>query len=198
MTFKEAVQKVIANNFEDGNFIEDRQTKALDDHTAFLDGIPDNDKPGIAQFLYDEIVEYNGERWKFWITTPPTAKPIRVINSELKTLNAFLELLDKHSVDNMSKEPPKKGENGEYRINLGPNPEYKTAQSIAQKMKHDLELLQKSCNQSDLSIIQKARYYKNTKTKEDITNTIKTIMKKNSIPIDYLSIQDIQEFIARL
>lgn len=198
MTFKEAVQKVIANNFEDGNFIESNQCEALENHTTFLDAISDNDKEKIAQILYDEIIEYNAERWQNWTTTPPTAKPTRVINSELKTVNAFLELLDKHCLDNINTEPLKRNENGGLCIDLRPNLEYRTTQSVAKKIKNDLEILKKKCNQSDLLILQKARYYKNIKTKEDIKNTIKKIMKKNSIPIDYLSTQDIQEFIARL
>ena len=81
---------------------------------------------------------------------------------------------------------------------MRPNLEYRNAQSVANNMKHDLEKLKKKCNQSELLILKKPRYYKNTKTKEDIENTIKTIMRKNSIAIDYLSIQDVRAFIARL
>jgi hypothetical protein len=121
-----------------------------------------------------------------------------VIKSELKTVNAFLELLEKHAIDNINNEPVKRNESGGIRLDMRQNLEYRKAQNIAQKMKHDLELLQKKCNQSDLLILQKPRYYKNAKSKEDIENTIRDIMKNYSIAIDYLSIQDVRAFIARL
>lgn len=198
MDFKEAAYKIIIENFEDGIFISDYQSEALENHTHFLDVIFDSDKEKIAQVLFEEIQEYNGERWNYWTVTPPTAKPTRVIKNELKTVNAFLELLEKHSIDNINKEPTKRSKSGGIIIDMRPNLEYRTAQNIAQKMKHDLELLQKKCNQSDLLILQKPRYYKNTKSKEDIENTIRDIMKTYSIAIDYESIQKVRDFISRL
>jgi hypothetical protein len=124
--------------------------------------------------------------------------PLRTINSELKTVNAFIELLDKHAFDNRNKNPSRRTERGGWLINFGPNPEYRGAQATAEKMKHDLELLQKTCEPSKLLILRKERYYKKVKTKKDISKTIKAIMKQNSIPIDYLSVQEINEFIARI
>jgi hypothetical protein len=185
MIFSEIADSVILRRFKQGSFIHPNQCEALKNHADFFDNIPDNDKVKIAQDLFSEIESYNAI--PSWTTTPPTAKPTRVIKQELQTVTAYIELLNKIYSDMSNCNPF-----------FGKSEEYENAQVIAKKIKHDLEILQKKCKQSDLLILQKSRYYQNTKTKQDIENTIRDIMKNYSIAIDYLSIQDVRAFIARL
>lgn len=175
MIFKEVMNEVIYKNFEIDDFIHPDQCKALEEYTYFLDGIPDSDKEKIAQKLFSEIVEYNDAQVNNWTTVQPTAKPTRVIKSDIKTIDNFLELLEKIYLD-----VPSSMSGTFFSIDK----KYKTAEDYAQKLKHDLEILQTGkakCNQSDLLILKKGRYYSNIKTKEDIENTIIEILKDYSL-----------------
>jgi hypothetical protein len=169
------MNEVIGKNFESGYFINPDQCKALKDHTYFLDGIPDSDKEKIAQKLFSEIEEYSAQQFNNWTTEQPTAKPTRVIKSDIKTIDNFLELLAKIHIDAPA------SMSGTF---FSMNKECSNAKAFAKKLKHDLETLQTGkakCNQSDLLILQKRRYYSNIKTKEDIENTITEILKDYSL-----------------
>lgn len=177
MTFSEIADRVILRRFKQGGFIHPNQCEALKNHADFFDNIPDNDKVQIAQDLFSEIESYNAI--PSWTTTPPTAKPTRVIKSELQTVTTYIELLDKIYSDMPNCSNPF----------FGKSEEYENAQVIAKKIKHDLEILQKKCKQSDLLILQKSRYYQNTKTKQDIEDNITNLLREHSITIDFIGIR---------
>lgn len=189
MDFKEAVIEIIQKERDVGYYhLTDYQYDALVNHTDFLNTIADDEIMGAANKLINELYLYLYK--PSWTTVPPTRKPTDVIKNELKTVNSFLELLNKISLD-----VPRYWDEKSLS---GVNEEYKQAQSLATKIKHDLEILTKTCKQSDLKILTKERYYKGIINKKDIEDTIKSIMKSYSIAIDYQSIQEVRDFIARI
>lgn len=199
MTFKEAALIVMDEEFAGNNFITQENASALADHTAFLDGIPDDDKEKIAGKLFWEIYSFEGEQFKNWTVAPPTAKPVRVIESDLQTVNDFLGLLEKIYLD----VPSMILYMGGRRLSGGKEAEqYIAAKKYAEKLKHDLEILQTGvakCNQSDLLLLKKGRYYSKAISKEDIKKTVIQILKDYSLPLhttDRRRVYD--EFIARL
>lgn len=189
MDFKDAVINIIQKEHDVGYYhLTDHQEYALLNCTDFLNAIPDDEIMGAANNIISEIYTYDYK--PSWTTIQPTKKPTDVIKDELKTVNNFLELLNKISLD-----VPRYWDEKSLS---GVNEEYEAAQSLATKIKHDLEILTKTCKQSDLKTLAKERYYKGVINKKDIEDTIKSIMKSYSIAIDYKSIQEVRDFIARI
>jgi hypothetical protein len=181
MTFWEAIQtKFIKDNGHDddnmGIQLVQRNRDALENYTAFLNGIPD-DKKQDAFIVLIYINSYQAQKEHKPNLGGKNAK--RAIGDDLKTVIEFKELFERSYfwplMDGVS----------QYGIT-----EFKECVlDYLNAMQGDLEILQNTTPANELKVILKQDYYKKHTTKEEIQELITQILRNHSQPIDFLSVR---------
>lgn len=191
MTFWEHIKK-FEKEINQGSWAQrfiSHHSDTLQYYTSFLDGIPDEYKDMETFNIFHQIYSFIDCNTYDYTTQSKTPK--RVIKRDIETVERFLEFINrlkdrdnfKHIGSLDSNEL-----NDIFKENI--NTFIGTSESIL----HDLNNMKKSTDKEKMILIRKRAYFDNETTKKDIENMIIEILKRHSIPIDFLSVR---EFIAK-
>lgn len=149
---------------------------------SFLDTIPYPSIVFESEYLLDKITDY-------WLQDTERKKaPERQIESDLKTVEKFLKLIERYGKNNNLTRT--------FQSDLVQHEEDNVpSYAFVKCLLHDLLVMGKDTEQSNLYALRKNTYYKNTVTKESIEKIIREFGKKYSITIDYA---DIRPVIAKI
>ncbi|MFZ3052673.1 MAG: hypothetical protein WA099_04625 [Sulfuricurvum sp.] len=191
MTFWEHIKK-FERQTNQGSWIQKfilHHSDTLQHYTSFLDGIPDEYKNMETINVFYQIYAFIDCNTYDYTTQSKTPK--RVIKRDIETVEKFLEFINRLKDRDNFKHV---GELDSNELNDVFKENLKTFIGTSESILQDLNNMKKSTNKDKMILVRKRAYFDNETTKKDIENRVLEILKRHSLPIDFLSVR---EFISK-